>query len=442
MGFTQKNVFLWAAICLLLSTDMGAADAGSPTRLAVQRLSGGDIPGLDFLSELVRQEIAKDDSLVVLESVLTAPIDPVDLNIDKIVAGHIIRLGDLHLIELRLVDVVSGQIERREETEFVGPLKDIRTPVRAVAQRLAGIGGFETLRDSHLHISSVPPGAGVFLNGLLEGKTPRRIRVAPHQYEVQVSLPGYRIWKQEVQVKVGETLSLNASLRPARGTQNYVQDGRPPLRRFAVLYAVFFAEGALHLARVESDRPYIGVVLAGAPLTYAAVSHRLSRADISVGRAWMIMSSGMWGAAWGALGAGSAALDESRPYVALSMGVSALGIYTATRATQNRTISRKRVSLVNLGGFLGSAVGLGIPYLFDASQTRTYTAGLLVGGITGVLGALHLTRGLDFVEDGEPSLVGSLLRLNDGGIEWGVPLPILDLSGRGARLGLAEARFY
>ena len=442
MDFIHKGVFLWAAVCVLFAAGTYAADADPSIGLAVLRLDGGDIPeaGLDFLSELVRQEIAKADSFAVLGRVLPAPADAEGLDIDKIVAGSIIRLGDLHLIELRLLDAASGQIEGSEQTEFVGPLKNIRTPVRAVAQRLVGIGGFETLRDSHLHISSVPSGAGVFLDGLLEGKTPRRIWITPGEYDVQVGLPGYRIWKQEVQVKVGETLSLNAALDPARGVQDYVQDGRPPLRRFAVLYAVSFAEGALHLARVESSRPYIGAVLVGAPLTYTVVSRNLARADISVGRAWMIISSGLWGAAWGGLGAGSAALDQSRPYVALSMSVSALGIYTAARATQNHNISRKRVSLINLGGFLGSAVGLGFPYLFDASQTRIYTAGLLVGGVTGVLGALHLTRGLDFVDEKDP--VHSLLQIDGRGVRWGLPLPTPAVSGLGIGMRLAEVNFY
>lgn len=472
-GTPQREGFLTALILCLgfLVSPANAEEPGGPSgegpathRAAVFRIEGKDIPesGLDFLSELVRQEVAKSDSLIVLDRTFSADPDQMHvfaletgdtaaallvhaghLGVDKVVTGTIARLGDLYIIELRMIDVASGQVERAEIAEFVGELRDIRIPVRTVAQRLVGIGGFETLKDSYLHISSTPTGAKVFIDGLLEGRTPQKVRVAPRGYEIKVVMPGYTIWEQDVQLKSGETLSLNAALIPTQSVQEVVQDGREPLVTFAVPYIVAFAEGALYLMDVESGRPYLGAILVGGPLGYYATSRRLAQVDISIGRAWMIISSGLWGAAWGILGAGSAAFDEARPYVALSMAVSALGIYGSAQVTAERNISRKRVSLINIGGFMGSAVGLGIPYLLDAGETRSYTTGLLAGGVIGALGAMHLTRGLDFTGDeisGGPAQ--SLLSISGRDTSWGLPMPRSSFLGSGIYTTLMEARFH
>ena len=122
----------------------------------------------------------------------------------------------------------------------------------------------------------------------------------------------------------------------------------------------------------------------------------------------MIVSSGLWGAAWGLMGAGASALDEPRPYVAASMAASAAGIFLSSGFAKQRELSRKRVSLINAGGFLGSAIGLGLPYLLDAQGARIYMFGLLAGGIIGTVSAVNLTSGLDFVETGDSTASLSL----------------------------------
>ena len=124
----------------------------------------------------------------------------------------------------------------------------------------------------------------------------------------------------------------------------------------------------------------------------------LGNQEIDIGRAWMIVSSGLWGAAWGALGVGTSGLDSPRPYVAMSLASSVVGLVTAVSVTEHREISRKRVSFINTGGFLGSAVGLGIPYLLDISRPRVYNMSLLAGGLLGIAISASLTSDLDFVE--------------------------------------------
>ena len=52
---------------------------------------------------------------------------------------------------------------------------------------------------------------------------------------------------------------------------------------------------------------------------------------------------------------------------------------------------------------MGSAVGLGLPYLLNVSEGEMYTIGLLVGGMPGSAASIELTSGLDFVGDDAPA---------------------------------------
>ena len=82
----------------------------------------------------------------------------------------------------------------------------------------------------------------------------------------------------------------------------------------------------------------------------------------------------------------------------MSQASSVVGLVTAIGVSEHREISRKRVSFINTGGFLGSAVGLGIPYLLDISRPQVYNMSLLAGGLLGIAISASLTSDLDFVE--------------------------------------------
>ncbi|MDA0335828.1 MAG: hypothetical protein O2782_11730 [bacterium] len=86
--------------------------------------------------------------------------------------------------------------------------------------------------------------------------------------------------------------------------------------------------------------------------------------------------------------------------MALSMLASGAALTAASSATSVQDMSRKRVSVINLGGFLGSAIGLGLPYLMNQDRVRIYMAGLLAGGAIGSTTAIRATSGLDYVAQG------------------------------------------
>ena len=230
-------------------------------RIAVCRVAGTDLArsGLRYFSELVQTELAKANNLEVVDEIITCSRDPESVAVsgrsvgaDKVVAGDVASVGDLFVVKLRLVDCATNEVVREESIEDVGARLDPRLLVRTAAQRLAGIGGWDTLKESYVHISSTPADARVFINGLLEGNAPVKVRVAPGRHQISALLPEHSEWSLGVDVKHGETLSLNASLVDVLKATQSKSDGGKILLGFAVPYAVAFGQGALYLSDVKS----------------------------------------------------------------------------------------------------------------------------------------------------------------------------------------------
>jgi hypothetical protein len=376
------------------------------TLIAVCRLAGEDLPRSTtaWLSELIKEEAARADSLRTMDGLLDCGVltDGIELargsGADKLITGRVAIVADLFVIELSLLSATSGVLEAREVVEVVASPLDPRTAVRVAAQRLLGIGGEDALPESQINVSSTPTGAKVYVAGLLEGRAPLTLRVRPGSHSIKAVLPEFAPWALDVDVKDKESLSLNAALGRALSATQAKSSGGKVILGFAVPYVAALGEAVLYVAGVKSGRPYLGWLLVAPPAAYYVASDRLGNKEIDIGRAWMIVSSGLWGAGWGALGVGTSGNDSPRPYVAMSIASSVVGIAVSTAVTEKRPISRKRVSFINTGGFMGSAVGLGIPYLLDVSRPRVYNMSLLAGGVLGAMIATSLTSGLDFVE--------------------------------------------
>ena len=391
----------FAIIAAVLSCPSDA----STIRIAVCNLEGEGLPrgATSWLSELITGEIAKADSLTATETLeCGSDTDAIDLGrragAAKVITGRVVTVADLFVVELTLLNTTSGEVEASQTVEVVEAPLDPRSTIRVATQQLLGIGGESTLPQAWISVSSTPAGARVYVGGLLEGRAPITVRVKPGRHSLRATLPEYAPWALDVDVKNGETLSLNASLgRALVATQAKSHGGRVILG-FLVPYVTAVGEVSLYIADVQSGRPYFGWLLVAPPATYLIASDNLGNQEIDIGRAWMIVSSGLWGAAWGALGVGTSGLESPRPYVAVALASSVVGLATVVTITEHREISRKRVSFINTGGFLGSAVGLGIPYLLDISHPQVYSMALLSGGLLGIAISTSLTSDLDFVQ--------------------------------------------
>jgi hypothetical protein len=292
-----------------------------------------------------------------------------------------------------------------------------------------------------IDLSSTPPGATAYIQGRFVGNTPLSVSVGQvGDYQIKLVRDGFQEWNRVVPVRAGERPAVRAALDPVEVPSPYVRTGRTGLWTFMFPYSMAAPEALIYSLGVKSERPYIGAVLVGAPLAYFGMMRYTAERDISAARTSMIVSSGLWGTAWGAMAAvsvrpGSGSLGQNnewglRAAAALSVAASASAIAASAYWTEKVDISTKRVGMINVGGFLGSVMGVGFPYLFDANDEKIYFASLMAGGLTGVGYSIYATSHMDSIPEAPPPpAVGSMTK---PGWRFGRPYVTVagDLTGR------------
>lgn len=457
-----RNISLFT-VCLLLCQSLllgqdveeeSQFDELSNVRIAVIELHAPDIPisGAAILTDFIRQELLKGEGITVLDRINTNKVLEEQrlhmsgiisdstlvqagklLGVEKIIFGKIGNLGNLHLISLQMVDVETGSIERVVEENYIGQIEQLTTAVRAAAQRLLGIGGENTIRETTLRISSTPAGARAYLDDLFEGSTPLTVNfLNPGSKNLRISAPGYVSWSQDIDIAFGETKFVDAELIKMEQIGDYVDisgmrtDGRKSLIVFSGFYTIWFIEGFLATLGIDSERPYVGGALIGAPLGFFTAMNFTKNKAIPKSRTSMIISSTMWGSAWGLSAAALFESESARPAIGLSLLGGTTALYMSAKYTSTHAISGNRVSLINLGSFLGTLLGLGVPFLINIDDGNVYLVSMIAGGIGGGLYAFKLTRRFDEVSpEISLSLPKEILNLQKKGIRRFIPKPEL-----------------
>jgi len=451
--------------------------AASRPGLAFLGFQSGDIApsGLGILADLVRHEISiapgfelveradLSELLVEQELRLTDAFDPAKApaigrlaGADKLVAGSVGILGSLYIINLRMIDVATGTVERSVVEEYIGALEDLRKPVRIAAQKLLGIPGIEVNQGEFISVATDPPGVGVYVNGLFEGDSPLVVRVPrPGKYAVKLATEGYRPWTQSVAVESSSTYFLKATLLKQENAVDErikaLQDGRPGFLTFVTVFAAAAADGLLYAFGSENVRLYVGMPLVAAPLAFYGALKATDRAVMNRGRSFMISSSALWGASWGfaasvAFGAASGGQEIDRaPYVGLSvLGATLYGTISTIITAGKEPFPSSRTWLFNLGSALGAFLGLGLPYVLGVDDTAVIYATMLGGSLGGSGIALYLTRGYSEGRNIGNLSLGSLIESGPEGTSLGLPVPTLvaDREGRASiELPIARLRF-
>lgn len=80
-------------------------------------------------------------------------------------------------------------------------------------QQSAGTsGGGASAADVEVNITSEPSGADIEIDGSYEGNTPSKLMLAPAEYIIRVSRPGYQAWERRIILKPGSAKTFNAIL--------------------------------------------------------------------------------------------------------------------------------------------------------------------------------------------------------------------------------------
>jgi len=425
----------------------------SPNHDLVER---GDIAAL-----LAEQEMRLSDAFDASDPVLVGRL----AGAQSYIVGRIGLLGTLYIISLRMVDVETGTVTRSVTEEFIGPLEDLRKPVRVAAQKILGIPGIEVNQGEFISVETDPPGVGVYVNGLFEGNGPVVVKVPKAgKYDVKLSSDGYKPWSQRVSVEPNATFFLRAKLirqeKIVDERTRALQDGRAAFLTFATVYAAAASDAVLFAFGSDNIRLYIGLPLLTAPLVFFGALKATEGIVMNSGRSFMIMSSTLWGSTWGVsaaivFGAAPAADAEAPIPGSLYAGLSVAGglLYgglSTWLTSGSEPFPSARVWLYHLGSVLGAFLGLGVPYVLGADSPGVIYGGMLTGSLAGAATALWLTR--DYTEGrnvgnvsrggpgglrGNPS--GALVELSPSGAAFGLPLPVPAVAA--ARAGYAPGLY-
>ncbi|RIK53072.1 hypothetical protein DCC62_32580 [candidate division KSB1 bacterium] len=141
------------------------------------------------------------------------------LNAKKIVLGSIGKLGATYAVDISVIDVESGQIEKSFNKDHRGKIDGLLEILAAIAVEMSSSArpgfGAQSPSKHQLKIYSSPSGAEVIINGKVMGKTPLTGNV-PHASKLKIVIrrEGYAEWQQSLTME--NDSQLNAELAPLK----------------------------------------------------------------------------------------------------------------------------------------------------------------------------------------------------------------------------------
>lgn len=216
-----------------------SALSGKP-QIAVLNLEGRGISENDAatLSERLRGQLVKTNAFIVIDRenmdktlgeqgfqmtgctrVACAVRAGQILNAKKIVLGSIGKLGATYAVDISVIDVESGQIEKSFNKDHRGKIDGLLEILAAIGEEMSSSvrpGSTAQSPSKHqLKIYSSPSGAEVTINGKVMGKTPLTGNV-PHasKLNIVVRREGYAEWQQSLTME--NDSQLNAELAPLK----------------------------------------------------------------------------------------------------------------------------------------------------------------------------------------------------------------------------------
>ncbi|MDZ7290793.1 MAG: PEGA domain-containing protein [candidate division KSB1 bacterium] len=142
------------------------------------------------------------------------------LNVQKMVTGSVGKIGKTYAINISMIDVQSGRIERSFNRNYQGEIDGLLEILHDIAREMAG-------KKSHkLTIYSAPKDAEVTINKKLIGKTPLTCNViAGSRIKIRLRYPGYRDWEQALTMTRDEDFNVEMVAKSSSRTWLWVAGG-------------------------------------------------------------------------------------------------------------------------------------------------------------------------------------------------------------------------
>jgi hypothetical protein len=139
------------------------------------------------------------------------------LNVQKMVAGSIGKLEKTYVINISMIDVQSGRIEKSFNRNLGGEIDGLLEILQDIALEMAG-------KKSHkLTVYSAPKGAEVFVNNKAIGKTPLARNVPTgSSFKIRVNYPGYKDWEKALTMTRDEDLNVEMVRKPKSSSRKWL----------------------------------------------------------------------------------------------------------------------------------------------------------------------------------------------------------------------------
>ena len=140
------------------------------------------------------------------------------VSIDTTPAGASVTVDGESIGETPLVDLPMDEGEHQllvEGARHLSVQQPLLVTGRAIQQQLH----FQLSPAwAEVKINSLPPGAGILVDGEPAGETPATVEILQGEHQVLLQLPAYADWQQTVQIEAGKALDLGqVNLQPAAG---------------------------------------------------------------------------------------------------------------------------------------------------------------------------------------------------------------------------------
>jgi hypothetical protein len=176
----------------------------------VKGVEGASVVSRDDINALLQLEQAKQktgcDDAECMAQIGGA------LGVDLLIAGDAGKLGGLYLVNLRLLNVRTGEVENRATETFAGDEEQLLRAVRRAARSLLGI---TPAGKGQLAVTASQNTADVFVDDGASGRTPIKLNdLVVGKHQLRVAQSGYFDWHGDVYVDPWETTSVWAQLSP------------------------------------------------------------------------------------------------------------------------------------------------------------------------------------------------------------------------------------
>ncbi len=139
------------------------------------------------------------------------------LAVEKMITGSVGKLGGMYTLNVKMVNITTGQIELTISEDIVGKIEDIivKKTIPKIVKKLIDGTMIINLNIGYLNITTKPNGANVIIDDKLRGTTPlEKIEVDAGVVLVKFSLENYISCEKSITVEKGKTKTLEMKLSP------------------------------------------------------------------------------------------------------------------------------------------------------------------------------------------------------------------------------------